>query len=228
MVDTNIKDYDVTKFERPSVTVDVLLFTINEGKLKLLLIKRNESPFEGMWALPGGFVKMDESLEDAAKRELLEESGVKNVFLEQLYTFGDPKRDPRTRVITVTYFALSEDRDWELNSTTDASEASFFDIDNLPDLAFDHDKIIRYGIERLRNKIGYSNLAFGLLPDEFSLSNLQDVYQIILGKEIDKRNFRKKMLATGLLSPTPKKQAKGAHRPALLYKFVSKELVNID
>lgn len=228
MMNTDASKYDVTKFDRPSVTVDLLLFTIEDEELKILLIKRKEWPFEGMWALPGGFVQMDESLDQAAKRELREESGVKNVFLEQLYTFGEPKRDPRTRVITVAYYALAASEEWNLKASTDASEVGFFSVKELPELAFDHKEIVEYGIDRLRSKLGYSNIAFGLVPEEFSLTNLQKVYEIILGKNIDKRNFRKKILSTGLLSPTTHKQMKGAHRPALLYKFSSRKLINID
>ena len=223
-----MEGYDVTKFDRPSVTVDLLLFTIKENELKLLLVKRNVEPYKDVWALPGGFVKMDESLDEAAKRELYEESGVKNVYLEQLYTFGEPKRDPRTRVITVAYYALATNEDWDLKATTDAAEASFFSIMELPKLAFDHKKIVEYGLERLRSKLGYSNVAFGLLPEEFTLTNLQNVYEIILGKAIDKRNFRKKMMATGLIVPTTHKQVKTKHRPAQLFMFESRTLINID
>lgn len=227
-MDTKPTGYDETKFDRPSVTVDVLLFTIEEEELKLLLVKRNEEPYKGSWALPGGFVKMQESVDAAAHRELLEETGVKNVYLEQLYTFGDPDRDPRTRVITVSYLALSAKKDWQLRSSGDVSEAMFFPTNKLPELAFDHGKIVKYGIERLRNKIGYSSIAFGLLPEIFSLTELQKVYEVILGTKIDKRNFRKKMLSVDLLQATKQKSTGGAHRPALLYQFKKREVVNID
>ncbi len=150
-------------YERPSVTVDVLLFTIENNDLKILLVKRNEEPFVGVWALPGGFVKIDESLDEAAKRELSEESGVKNVYLEQLYSFGEPKRDPRTRVITVTYMALASKTDWHLKATGDVKEATFFSVDKLPKLAFDHSEIIKYGLQRLRAKLSYTNIVLGLL-----------------------------------------------------------------
>lgn len=150
------------------------------------------------------------------------------MYLEQLYTFGDPDRDPRTRVITVTYLALSENKDWKLRSSGDVSESCFFSVNKLPELAFDHKKIINYGIERLRNKLGYSNIAFGLLPDKFTLTELQKVYEIILGTQLDKRNFRKKMLSIDILKSTDKKSSGGAHRPALLYSFKKKEVINID
>lgn len=227
-MNTKPEGYDISKYDRPSVTVDVLLFTIDSGQLKLLLVKRNEEPFLGLWALPGGFVKMSESIEAAAYRELKEETGVGDLYLEQLYTFGDPARDPRTRVITVTYLALSERKDWNLNSSGDVKEANFFALDSLPQLAFDHRKIIEYGLERLRNKIGYSSIAFGLLPDQFTLTDLQKVYEVILGKSMDKRNFRKKMLSTDLLVALGTKSSGGAHRPAQLYQFKKREVVNID
>lgn len=220
--------YDASQYERPSVTVDVLLFTIEENELKILLVKRNEDPFKGGWALPGGFVKMDESLDDAAKRELSEESGVKNVYLEQLYTFGNPKRDPRTRVITVTYMALTTKSEWKLSSSGDVTEAEFFKVDSLPKLAFDHDEIVKYGLERLRNKLGYTNIVLGLLPGSFTLTELQKVYEIILKSKIDKRNFRKKILSTGLIVSSGKKLEGIAHRPAMLYSFKNKKIVITD
>ncbi len=223
-----MKDYDVTKYERPSVTVDVLLFTLDEEGLKILLIKRKNEPFKNSWALPGGFVRMDESLDEAAKRELQEESGVKNVYLEQLYTFGDPNRDPRTRVITVTYLALATKTDWNLKPSHDTSEAKFFSVREMPQLAFDHPTIVRYGLERLRNKLGYTNIVFGLLPDAFSLTDLQKVYETILNAKLDKRNFRKKILATGLLISTGEKTNGKAHRPAMFYRFKKKEVVITD
>ncbi len=216
------------KYPRPSVTADVLLFTVVENELKILLINRNTEPFKGTWALPGGFVKIDESLEDAAMRELKEEGNVDNVYLEQLFTFGDPRRDPRERVITVTYLALSDSKAWDLRSSGDAREAKLFSIKNLPKLAFDHRKIVDYGLERLRSKVGYSNIVLGLLPEAFTLTDLQNIYEVILGTKVDKRNFRKKILATGLLLPTGKKSDGKAHRPASYYKFKDRKLVITD
>jgi len=220
--------YDVSKYERPSVTVDVLLFTIDNEELKILLVKRNEPPYEDSWALPGGFVKMNESLDDAASRELLEESGVKGLYLEQLYSFGNPKRDPRTRVITVTYMALAAKTEWKLKSLGDAKGAGFFSINKLPKLAFDHAEIVKYGIQRLRNKLGYSNIVLGLLPGTFSLTELQRIYEIILKTSLDKRNFRKKILSTGLIVASGKKMERIAHRPAMLYCFKNKKVVITD
>ena len=215
-------------YEKPSVTVDILLFTVVENDLKLLLIKRNVTPFKGSWALPGGFVQISESLDEAAKRELLEEANVDDVYLEQLYTFGDPKRDPRDRVITVTYLALADSSKWNLRSTGDAKEAFLHSTKKLPTLAFDHRKIVEYGMERLRAKIGYSNIVMGLLPDEFTLTDLQKKHEVILNQKVDKRNFRKKILSTGILEPTNKKTGGSAHRPAALYKFKHKRLIITD
>jgi 8-oxo-dGTP diphosphatase len=220
--------YDVTKFERPSVTVDVLFFTVREGKLQVLLVKRAAWPYKGYWALPGGFVNMKEDLGVAAAREIYEECGVKDLYLEQLYTFGDPKRDPRTRVITVAYYALAPFTEINSIQKEEVKEAEYFPIDELPKMAFDHKNIIEVGFKRLRDKIRYSNVVFGLLPRDFSLSEVQNIYEIIYGHVIDKRNFRKWILSSGLLESTGKKMAGQAHRPALLYKFSKREFVTFD
>ena len=223
-----LNGYDVSKYERPSVAVDIILFTIEDDQLKLLLVRRNEEPYKGKWALPGGFVKMDESLDQAAIRELKEESGVRDVYLEQLYTFGEPQRDPRTRVISVTYMALAAKTVWRLRASGDVVETGFFSITDLPALAFDHGSIFKYGLERLKSKLGYSSIAFGLLPSTFTLSQLQKIYEVILSKNIDKRNFRKKMFSTDLLVSVGEKLAGGAHRPAELFRFKKREVVYSD
>lgn len=220
--------YDATIYEKPSVTVDVLVFTIEDDQLQMLLVKRDTWPFEGKWAIPGGFVKIDEPLEETARRKLLEDTGIKDVYLEQLYTFGNPKRDPRTRVITVTYYALTPSQNLKHYFTTSTENLRLFPVSKLPLMAFDHKKIIEYGVDRLKSKIGYSNIAFGLLPKKFRLSQLQKVYEAILGHNLDKRNFRKKMLSLGLLESTGEKEVEGAHRPAMLYKFITKEVVFFD
>ncbi|HSV94794.1 MAG TPA: NUDIX domain-containing protein [Spirochaetia bacterium] len=217
--------YDASKFEKPSVTVDVLFFTIKEGMLQVLLIKRAAWPYDSKWALPGGFVRMNESLDEAAQREICEECGVKNLYLEQLYTFGDPKRDPRTRVITVAYYALAPSTEIKEVQEEEVREAKYFSINDLPKLAFDHKVIIEKGFERLKSKLGYSNIVFGLLPKTFPLSEVQKIYEIIYGRSIDKRNFRKWILSSGLVVSTDKKSAGLAHRPALLYRFVKNEVV---
>ncbi|MEQ8224791.1 MAG: NUDIX domain-containing protein, partial [Candidatus Eremiobacterota bacterium] len=201
-MEDNIKDYDPSKYERPSVTVDIVIFTIRDNDLKVLLIKRKGPPYQNFWAIPGGFVKMNESLEEAAFRELKEETGVSDVYLEQLYTFGEPGRDPRTRVITVAYFALINSEKLELYASTDAEEVRWYSTKELPQLAFDHSKIMDYAITRLRYKLEYTSAGFQLLPEEFTLSELQRVYEVILDKTLDKRNFRKKILSLNILEDT--------------------------
>jgi 8-oxo-dGTP diphosphatase len=222
------------EYQRPAVTVDVLLFTIIADEMKLLLVSRGTEPFKGMWAIPGGFVKMDESLDDAARRELREETGIEDVYIEQLYTFGAPNRDPRTRVITVAYMALIDGSRVRLQASTDADEAAWFSVKKLPSLAFDHSQIIETGVSRLRSKLSYSSIAYSVLPPEFRLSELQKVYEIILDRSLDKRNFRKKMLSLKdpqdreLIKPTGAKEISGAHRPAMLYRFTNKKLTFFD
>jgi 8-oxo-dGTP diphosphatase len=224
----NTNKYDVNQFERPSVAVDVLIFSIISEKLNILLVKRAAWPCKGQWAIPGGFIKMDESLEEAAMRKLKEETGVKDVYLEQLYSFGDPKRDPRTRVIAVSYYALISARKIKPIPAGEIEDTKFFPVSSLPSLAFDHKEIIKFGIERLKNKISYSNIVFGLLPSKFRFSTLQKIYEILLGHELDKRNFRKKIMSFGLLKATGEKEIDGAHRPAMLYQFKNKEVVFFD
>lgn len=212
-------------YPRPSVTVDLVIFTIAEDDLKVLLIRRGAEPFRGCWALPGGFVEIDESLEDAAARELREEAGVTSVYLEQLYTFGDPGRDPRGRVISVSYFALVDADRQRIRAATDATDArwhSVFDAGLGGMLAFDHKKILDYAVWRLRNKIEWTTVGYELLPRKFTLSELQRVYEIILQKPVDKRNFRKKVLAQGRIRELSETRKDGAHRPARLYSFRKK------
>lgn len=211
--------YDPNRFERPSVTVDVVILTMRKRRLEALLIKRKRWPFEGLWAIPGGFVNPDESLEDAARRELEEETDVRDVYLEQLYTFGDPHRDPRTRVITVVYYALIRAETLKVTAGDDAAEAAWFPVYHLPSLAFDHSNIMAYTMQRLRGKLEYTTIGFQLLAPEFTLSELQEVYEAILDRPLDKRNFRKKVLTTGILEPTSHTRKSGQHRPAALYRF---------
>src|SRR5215470_11659923 len=199
------------------VTVDIVLFTIRDRQLHLLLIKRLARPFENRYALPGGFVREHESLDAAAIRELREETGVDRVYLEQLYTFGDPKRDPRGRVITVAYYALVS-QNQTLRAGTDAADAQWFPVSDLPPLAFDHRKIAEYAHERLRNKLDYTNVGFELLPKKFTLTELQLVHEAILGQALDKRNFRRKIIQKGIVKPTKEWQQTG-RKPAQLYRF---------
>jgi len=202
------------------VTVDIVIFTIQSDELKVLLIKRGIPPFKGQFALPGGFVHEDESLDNAAIRELREETGVSDVYLEQLYSFGEPGRDPRERIVTVAYYALvSADRS-QLAAGTDTTEAAWWRLSKLPALAFDHRKIVDYALERLRNKLEYTTVGFQLLPERFSLTELQGVYQAILDKKLDKRNFRRKIELLKILKPTAEYRRAG-QRPARLYRFAA-------
>jgi len=276
-----LKSYDSSKYEKPSVTVDVLIFTIldeksenyrklDDKKLSLLLIKRGGHPFIDKWAIPGGFVNMNESLDEGAKRELKEETSVENVYLEQLYTYGDVNRDPRTRVISSAYMALVSSEKINIKAGDDASDVRWFNVDyklvsrtvnkekkettdrykiilNSGDvtitseienvetyinghkeretriidngnLAFDHSKIIGYAIERLRNKIEYTDIAFNLMNEHFTLSELQQVYEIILDKELLKANFRRK-INDYVIETNKYSEKKGGYRPSKLFKF---------
>jgi 8-oxo-dGTP diphosphatase len=204
------------------VAVDLVIFTIRDGALHALLIERALPPFEGRWALPGGFILRGESLADAALRELGEETGVRNVYLEQLYTFGDPDRDPRGRVVSVAYYALISADRTALSAGSDASAARWWPVADHPPLAFDHREILAYAVERLRNKLEYTTVGFQLLPPKFTLTQLQQVYEAILGRPLDKRNFRRKMDLLGILSPLKEWARDGRSRPAQLFTFSAK------
>jgi 8-oxo-dGTP diphosphatase len=206
--------------ENLRVTVDIVIFTVRERTLQVLLVRRGVPPFEGQSAIPGGFILEGESLEQAAKRELQEETGVRDVFLEQLYSFGDPARDPRGRIITVAYYALISSERNSLAAGSDASEARWFPMSELPALAFDHKQILDYAVERLRNKLEYTTVGFQLLPEKFTLGELQSVYETILGRRLDKRNFRRKIALLGVLKPLREWQRAG-RKPARLYRFSS-------
>jgi 8-oxo-dGTP diphosphatase len=201
------------------IAVDIVIFTIQSGVLKVLLVKRKIEPYRGQFAIPGGFLHDDENLNEAALRELREETGVTDVYLEQLYSFGEPKRDPRGRVISISYFALiSADR--TLSAGSDAAEASWWQMKELPNLAFDHEEILSYALERLRYKLEYTTVGFQLLPEKFTLVQLQKVYEAILDKKLDKRNFRRKMSLLKILKPLNEYQP-SARRPAQLFRFVA-------
>lgn len=206
-------------YARAALTTDCVVFGLDEEDLKVLLIQRDIPPFEGRWALPGGFVRVGEDLDACARRELREETGLKKVFLEQLYTFGNPKRDPREHVVTVAYYALVNLIDHAPNADTDARNAAWFSFDDLPKLAFDHNRILETARERLRGKLRYKPVGFELLPEKFTLTELQQLYERILDEPIDKRNFRKKALKLGILEETDEIQSDVAHRAARLYRF---------
>ena len=205
--------------EHPLVTVDVVILTMRKRRLEVLLFKRKHWPYEGLWAIPGGFVGAEESLEDAARRELEAIAGVRDVYLEQLYTFGDPQRDPRARVITVVYYALMRAEELPGSVGDETTESAWFPVSTPPSLAFDHRAILDYTMQRLRGKLEYTTIGYQLLAPEFTLSELQEVYEAILDRPRDKRNFRKKMLSTGILEQTPHTRKTGQHRPAALYRF---------
>ena len=213
---------------RHAIAVDVVLFTIQGGTLKVLLVKRQQPPWRGAWALPGGIVGPDESVDAAALRELQEETNIGNIYLEQLYTFGDPIRDPRGRVITVAYYALVNWQQFQLKAHQRVSEADWFPVKRLPPLAFDHRRIVDYALERLRNKINYTTVGFQLLSREFTLTELQGSYEVILGQRLDKRNFRRKMLQLGILKGTREFRASGRQRPARLYTFTEPKVVKLQ
>lgn len=204
---------------RPALTVDCAVFGLDEEDLKILLIQRDIEPFAGRWALPGGFVRIDESVDQAARRELAEETGLTRVFLEQLYTVGEVDRDPRERVVTVAYYALVRLGDHQVQAATDARNAAWFAVDDLPPLAFDHDAIATMALRRLQGKVRYQPIGFELLPPKFSLTRLQRMYEIILERPLDKRNFRKKVLSLGILQDLDEVEQDVAHRAARLYRF---------
>lgn len=209
------------EYPRPAVAVDCVVFglDLDEDALEILLIQRSGEPFAHAWALPGGFMQMDETADAAARRELAEETGVTDVYLEQLYTFTGVDRDPRGRVISIAYYALAKLSDHRIRAATDAENVAWFGIHELPRLAFDHQAIVDVAIERLRGKVRYAPLGFELLPPRFTLSQLQRLYEIILEKPLDKRNFRKKILAMDLLIDTGEQEQGVAHRAARLYRF---------
>lgn len=207
-----------SKYRYPAVSVDVVIFTLRDKDLQVLLVQRKNPPFEGRWAIPGGFVEEDESLEVAVRRELAEETGVRDVYLEQLYTFGDPGRDPRGRVITVAYLALAPSP-LALEAGSDASDARWWSVYLLPPrLAFDHDKILKYALQRLRYKLEYTAAGFQLLPTTFTLTEIQQAYEIVLGEPLDKRNFRRRILEACILEEAGQ-ASEGRGRPAKMYRF---------
>ncbi len=211
------------EYPRPALTVDCVVFGLDDEDLKVLLIERDLEPFAGTWAIPGGFVHVDETVEQAARRELEEETGLKNVYLEQLYTFSALDRDPRERVVTVAHYALANIHDHEVRAATDARNAAWFPVAELPTVAFDHEKILEVALKRLKGKVRYQPIGFELLPEKFTLTQLQRLYETILEKELDKRNFRRKVLSFGFVEETDEIQKDVAHRAARLYRFNEKK-----
>ncbi|MES2570830.1 MAG: NUDIX domain-containing protein [Verrucomicrobiota bacterium] len=215
------------EYSRAALTVDCVVFGFDESELKVLLIRRGIAPFLDKWALPGGFVRVEETVDEAARRELSEETGLKNVFLEQLYTFGAVDRDPRERVVSVAYFALVKLDEHPAKGASDASDAGWFPVSSPPSLAFDHATILKTALLRLRGKVRYEPIGFELLPKKFTLSQLQHLYEAVLQMEVDKRNFRKKILSMDLLVPLDEQIRLGAHRPAQLFRFDAKKYASL-
>jgi 8-oxo-dGTP diphosphatase len=234
--------YDAEAFDRPSMAVDVAILTVIEGGLEVALIQRGEHPHKGRWALPGGFVRMDESLDRAAARVLGDKAGLRDVYLEQLYTFGDPGRDPRTRVISVAYYALADHARLEQQRTGDRSlvfgridvpwegetggpvEVRDAGAGDMP-LGFDHADILGMAVKRIRGKLDYTPIGFQLLPETFTLRRLQDVHETVLGRSLNKDSFRRRMLASGLLEATGERETEVGHRPAELYRFTKRSAI---
>lgn len=211
----------------PTVAVDVVVFTLEQKALQCLLVQVREGPFAELWAFPGGLVHAEESLDQAAQREVCERTGIRRCYLEQLYTFGKPERDPATRVVSVSYLALVAYRGVTLNPAAKYADISWFRADRVPHLAYDHDQVRELAVQRLRSKLQYTNIVYGLLPPEFTLGELQEVYETILHRPLDRRNFRKKILALGLLKRL-KKTRRGTHRPAALYAFMKRRPMIIE
>jgi 8-oxo-dGTP diphosphatase len=208
------------------VAVDAVVFTVLHDSLKLLLIERKNAPFKGSFALPGGFVNLDESLEQAARRELLEETNVKEIFLQQLGAYGDVHRDPRGRVVSVAFLAFISPEQ-RLVASSDALRAQWHPADALPTLAFDHKHIVDDALRHLRYEIQTTNIAAQILPRRFTLSQLQKLYETVLGKQLDKRNFRKRVQELAILKPTGEQFREGAHRPAELYSFAQQRYTSL-
>jgi 8-oxo-dGTP diphosphatase len=232
--------YDAQAFPRPSLAVDVAILSVVEGRVEVALVQRGEHPHKGRWALPGGFVQMDESLDRAASRVLAVKAGLADVYLEQLYTFGEPSRDPRTRVISVAYYALvahgrlRPSRDSQLvlgrsgvrwaGETGGPVEVRDSEGREMP-LAFDHADILGMAVRRIRGKLDYTPIGFQLLAERFTLRRLQDVHETILDRTLNKDSFRRRMLASGLLEATGERETEVGHRPAELYRFTKRSAV---
>jgi len=227
-----LNKYNVHEYQHPSVTVDLVIFSIFEGNMLTYLLKREDMPFKGMWSLPGGFVGMEESLEQTVARVLKNKVGVDHVFFEQLYTFGDVKRDPRTRVISISYMALVpyekflriDDQKVLLAKVCSSCVDDGYCVKNQNDeeleLAFDHFNIICLAVKRLKSKLNYTPVGYELLPEEFTLFQLQKIHEAILGEKINKDSFRRKVLASNQIEDTLHMQNSVGHRPAHLYRFI--------
>lgn len=213
---------------KSQVAVDVVVFTVKDDDLKALMVIRSHEPYAGAISLPGGFIKDDETTLAAAKRILHDKAGISKVFIEQLYTFDSPKRDPRGRIITVAYYALVPEGQLIIHESNTTQAPKLYSTAKTPKLAFDHNQILHYAITRLRSKLSYTNAAYSLLPKQFTLTQLQRLYEIVNSTTFDKRNFRKKFLSLGLIKPTDKQSSGNRHRPAMLYSFISTAPTELD
>lgn len=209
----------VYEYPRPAVTADCVIFGFDKGELKVLLIERGIEPYLGKWALPGGFINMDEDSETCAKRKLVQETGLENIYMEQLYTFSAVERDPRYRVISIAYYALVNLSDYNAQAGTDTTCVKWFAISDVPVLAFDHAKILDMAKERLKGKIKYQPIGFELLPEKFTMPDLHCLYETVLQTELDNRNFRKKILGYNLLIDLNEQQRGARNRAPKLYSF---------
>lgn len=218
-----LKEYDSAAYEKPSVAVDLLMFTIKDDRLQIALVERSEFPYKGMLSLPGVFVGIKETLDEAARRGAEEKTGLRDIYFEQLYTWGEVERDPRMRIISVSYLSLTSEEKLNVRAGERTNSAALYDVDELlnsnTELAFDHRRIIEYGRERIRNKVEYTKIAFELLPEEFTLPQLQRVYEILLGKSLYKANFRKWIAP--MIEETERMETGGAHRPSRIYRLKS-------
>lgn len=217
--DTNLE-------QQPKIAVDAAVFAIDQKELKVLMIKIAEGAYGGKWCLPGGLVGYNESLEQAVKRILFQKTNISGLYLEQLYTFGDPDRDNRSRAISVAYFALVNNiESFKIQTIPYYAEVKWTKVDEISETAFDHKQIVKYALARLQAKLSYTNIAYTLLPNDFTLTELQQIYEIILQKKLDKRNFRKKIMALGLVEQSEEKLTGKPFRPAQLFHFTQKKLV---
>lgn len=210
------------KYKFAVIATDVVLFTVHEKELMVLLIKMKKHPFENAWAAPGGLVGPEESVGEAAAKHLANKAGIKNVYLEQFYTFGEVNRDPFGRVVSVAHLALIPKSRYVLKTSEEYEDVRWFSVKDLPSLAYDHKDMIKLGIEKLKDRLKTSNIVYSLLPQEFTLSELQKIYEIILGRKFDKRNFRKKFLSLNIIKSLQKQRRGGANRPAQLYTFIAR------
>jgi 8-oxo-dGTP diphosphatase len=220
---TSAKTKQHPSSQNVKVAVDNCIFTVKDGRLHVLLIQMRKPPFAGAWALPGGLIRDDETLDDAAARILEEQTGVTDVYLEQLYTFSRPDRDPFGRVISAAYFALVPAEKIRLQTVPKYESVRLWKVSSVPHLAYDHDEVVAYARKRLAWKLEYTNVVWSLLPPKFTLAELQNVYEAVIGEKLDKRNFRKKVLSLNLIKPVGEPVVRGAHRPAMLYHFTSRK-----